>query len=130
MSDHSPYKVLLADEDRGVREGLAGMLRSAGFEVSTAEHGMDAMFLLHQTLPDVVIYETSIPRMSGCDFLGMVRFQYPETLVIAVDSAADSERATDMFADAVYVKDRKRPEALLETVNTLIQRTRTRPAPN
>lgn len=129
MPNLSPYKILLADEDYEAREALAAALRSSGYDVSTAEHAIDAVFSLHRKVPDIVIYELNIPRVPGYDFLGVIRRRYPEVLVIAMSNLGDLARAADdIFADAVYVKGRSSPKALAETVTRLLHNSRLRAA--
>lgn len=122
------HKILLADDDPGVCQTLAMVLTSAGYDVSTAEHGIDAIFLLQTTVPDLIIYELNLPNVPGYDFLAVVRARYPRISVIAMSSSPISDdRVPDgVFADGMYSKGQSHPEHLLEKVGQLLQDADTR----
>jgi DNA-binding response OmpR family regulator len=117
------HKILLADDDPGVCQTLAMVLTSAGYDVSTAEHGIDAIFLLQTTVPDLIIFELNLPNVPGYDFLAVVRARYPRISVIAMSScpALDGRVPEGVFADSMYIKGQSRPEDLLERVSQLLQ---------
>lgn len=125
MSSNTGYRILLADDDPCVCQTLAMVLTSAGYEVSTAEHGIDAIFLLQQRVPDVVIYELNLPRVPGYDFLAVIRSRFPHVGVIALSSSLthDDDVPSGVFADAIYIKGQNQPEKLLETVRQLLSRS-------
>ena len=124
MSSNPASKILLADDDPGVCRTLAMVLKTAGYEVATAEHGIDAIFLLQQQVPDVVIYELNLPRVPGYDFLAVIRSRFPQIVVIALSSSLthDDGVPSGVFADAIYIKGQNQPEKLLETVRQLLSR--------
>jgi DNA-binding response OmpR family regulator len=128
MSEQAAHKILLADDDAGVRNTLAMVLASAGYDVSTAEHGIDAIFLLQVVVPDVVIYELNIPRVPGYDFLAVVRTRFPQVAVIGMSSSTAHEGTVPegVFADDMYIKGQARPETLLEKVQELLKNPRSR----
>jgi CheY-like chemotaxis protein len=45
------------------------LLEGEGYEVATAENGFDALLKLKQSLPDVIISDLNMPKMSGFEFL-------------------------------------------------------------
>ena len=62
--------ILLVDDDAGVRESLAAMLRHEGHEVITARDGEQALGLLRKgPLPDVILLDLMMPVLSGWEFL-------------------------------------------------------------
>jgi DNA-binding response OmpR family regulator len=128
MSHPVRYRILLAEDDSGVRQSLKLVLESAGYDVIAAEHGVDAIFLLQKISPHVVIYELNLPRVQGHDFLAIVRMRFPQVSVVAMSSSSALEgRVPDgVFADAMYIKGHSGPEALLRTVFELIQTAETR----
>ncbi len=128
MSKQAPHKILLADDDPGVCQTLAMVLTSAGYDVTTAEHGIDAIFLLQTNVPDLIIYELNLPNVPGYDFLAVVRARYPKIGVIAMSSspALDEKVPEGVFADAMYIKGQGHPEDLLERVAQLLQTRETR----
>jgi CheY-like chemotaxis protein len=123
MSNISKVRILLVDDEPSIREGMARLLNAAGYDVSTAEHGFDALLQLRRVTPHVVISDLNMPQMSGFEFLSVVRRRFPEIPVIAVSGAYESgDRVPGgVIADAFYAKGQHHPEELLRTVAELIR---------
>lgn len=66
-------QVLVIDDDPGVRDSVAMLLMSAGYDVATAEDGLAALSHLNKTTTDVIVSDLNMPRMSGFDLLSEVR---------------------------------------------------------
>ncbi|MGE5322533.1 MAG: response regulator [Actinomycetota bacterium] len=130
MSNQPVYKILLADDDPGVSKTLAMVLASAGYEVSTAAHAIDAIFHVQASLPDVILYELNLPTAPGYDFLSVIRSRYPQISIIGMGSSPmlDASVPDGVLADAFYVKGQSGPEELLSQVTALIQTSATRAA--
>src|SRR6185312_8117374 len=87
MASTSKPRVLVVDDEPDIREVIAEALQSAGYDVGTAEHGLDALLQMRKTTPDVIISDLNMPRMSGFEFLSVVRRRFPEIAVIAISGA-------------------------------------------
>lgn len=124
MSDTAKHRVLLVDDDPGVRESMAMLLAEAGYEVRTAQHGFDALLQLRNPPnPDVIVSDLAMPQMSGFEFLSVVRRRFPEIPVLAISGAYDSSNSVpgNVIADAFYAKGKSHPEKLSLMVRELIQ---------
>ena len=124
MSSTSKHRILVVDDEPSVRGSFAGLLNDEGYEVSTAEHGFDALLQLRRDpSPDIIISDLNMPQMSGFEFLSVVRRRFPEIPTIAVSGAYESGDCVPggVIADAFYAKGQHRPEELLRTVAELIQ---------
>jgi CheY-like chemotaxis protein len=123
MADHSKHEVLVVEDHNGVRDSLELLLKSAGYAVSTAIHGFDALLQLKKHLPNVVLSDLNMPQMSGFEFLSVVRRRFPQLSVIAMSFASHSGDGVPggVIADAFYVKGHSDPETLLSTVADLIR---------
>ena len=123
MSGPSKHEILVVDDDAGVRDSLVRVLQSAGYGVSIAINGFDALLHLKRTLPSIVISDLNMPQMSGFEFLSVVRRRFPKISVIAMSGAYLSGEAVPggVIADAFYSKGQSTPEALLHMVAELIQ---------
>jgi DNA-binding NarL/FixJ family response regulator len=88
-----PVRVLLADDQRLVRESLStlfGLL--PGIElVATASDGEEAVAMTLEHAPDVVLMDLRMPRMDGITAIRSLREQRPEVRVIALTTFADDE---------------------------------------
>ena len=127
MSNSPKDRILVVDDERTVRVILAMLLRSAGYEVATAEDGFDALLQLKHAVPDVIICDLNMPKMSGFEFLSVVRRRFPKVSVIASSGAYAHEVVpSGVIADAFHAKGESHPETLLKTVAGLIRTSASR----
>jgi DNA-binding NarL/FixJ family response regulator len=92
-SSHEPVRVLLADDQRLVRESLATLLGLLdGIElVATASNGEEALAFCGRHQPDVVLMDIRMPRMDGIEATRRLREDQPDVRVIALTTYADDE---------------------------------------
>jgi CheY-like chemotaxis protein len=76
-------RVLLVDDDPLIRKLISGYLVAAGYVVRTAVDGLDALGKLGAGLPDLIISDLVMPRMSGIELLDVVRIRFPQIPVIS-----------------------------------------------
>ena len=90
---HAPIRVLLADDQRLVRESLATLLGLLGGIdlVATASDGEEALALSGRHDPDVVLMDLRMPRMDGIEATRLLRERQPGVRVIALTTYADDE---------------------------------------
>ena len=114
--------VLVVDDEVSIRNTTSLLLKSAGYDVCTAENGFDALLQLGKVLSDVIISDLNMPQMSGFEFLSVVRRRFPDIPVIAVSGAYDfgNQVPGGVIADAFYSKGRHHPDELLRAVAELI----------
>ena len=77
-------RVLVVDDEVANRELISNFLTSEGYDVVTARDGVDALSQLAVPLPDLIVSDLRMPRMSGVEFLAVVRQKYPDVPVIAI----------------------------------------------
>jgi DNA-binding NtrC family response regulator len=77
-------KVLLVDDDEGIREMYATVLRMDGFFVRTAGDGVTALRLIEHFDPDVVITDLKMPMASGFEVLHELHASRKNVPVIAM----------------------------------------------
>jgi DNA-binding NarL/FixJ family response regulator len=93
MNPAQPVRVVLADDQRLVRESLATLLGLLeGIElVATASDGEEALALAAEHAPDVVLMDLRMPRVDGIEATSRLRERHPDVRVIALTTYADDE---------------------------------------
>jgi len=88
-----PVRVLLADDQRLVRESLGTLLGLLpGIEmVASASDGEEALALAEEHSPDVVLMDLRMPRLDGIEATRQLRQRQPNVRVIALTTYADDE---------------------------------------
>ena len=92
-----PIRVLIADDQRVVREGLAlvlGLLPEVEV-VGSASDGNEAITLAADLLPDVVLMDLRMPRCDGVEATRLLRERVPETKVVVLTTYADDRSVID-----------------------------------
>ena len=92
-ADNRPIRVLIADDQTIVREGLATVLGlSPGIEVvAAAADGEEAVRLAERERPDVVLIDLRMPRCDGLEATRRILARRPATRVVALTTYADDE---------------------------------------
>src|SRR3954451_11138795 len=99
------FRILVVDDDVSIRETATLILESEGFEGLTAEDGVEGLHSLSQCLPDLIISDLNMPRMSGFQFLAVVRQRFPHIATIAMSGGFSSdETSVGILADAFLQK--------------------------
>jgi len=92
-------KVLLVDDHKIMREGLAALL--AGVPdievVGQASDGREALDLVRTTLPDVVVMDIGMPELNGVEAARRVRAEHPRVKVIALSTHTDKRYVHHML---------------------------------
>ncbi len=86
-------RVLIADDQRVVREGLVTIV--GGFDgvevVAEASDGVEAVKLVAEHGPDVVLMDLRMPRLDGVEATKAIRRDHPSTAVVVLTTFADDE---------------------------------------
>ena len=126
MSITSKRRILVVDDEPSILGLMTTLLNGAGYEVSTAHDGFDALLQLRSVTPDIIISDLNMPQMSGFELLSVVRRRFPDIPVVAASGAYEFVDSVPggVIADAFYAKGQHHPEELLRTVADLIRTTR------
>jgi CheY-like chemotaxis protein len=123
VRDDSTNSVLLVDDDPGLREVLSGQLEEAGFKAQQAEDGIDGLMKLRDELPQVIISDLQMPRMSGAEFISVVRQRFPFIPVIVLSASIPKELPAEIRPELCFEKSAQKIPALLQAVRELAQET-------
>jgi len=114
--------VLLVDDDAAIRDLLSKHLEIAGFKALHAEDGIDALVKLRVTLPRVIIADLQMPRMSGYEFIEVVRRRFPSIPVVAISGSIPSEFPGENKPDRWIEKSFQRFPDLMQIVKELARK--------
>jgi len=95
-------RILVVDDEPGIREFLQIMLEREGYEVSSAVNGTDAISRFKKKKYDVVIADIRMPKVSGLEVLSSVKEISPETNVIMITAHASFESAVEAMNAGAY----------------------------
>ena len=87
----SAGKVLVVDDEPEVRLVLSEFLESRGFEVAAAESGAQALAMVEEVKPHVVLLDVTMPQMDGIETLKRLAALKPGLPIIMVTANADVE---------------------------------------
>lgn len=117
-------RLLVADDDRVTRHLLQSVLQSAGFTVTMAEDGVEALeHVRNAALPfDLLLLDVWMPRMTGLDVLARLRANgvRPKVVVMTSDDAPETLLSALRGQAYRFVAKPIEPEALVETVRTAL----------
>jgi DNA-binding NarL/FixJ family response regulator len=98
----TPTRVVLADDDVLLREGLAGLLDRSGFEVVGKSGTPSELIELTRKLrPELVIVDIRMPpthTTEGLDAASSIREELPDTAIVVLTAHVQVERATELLA--------------------------------
>lgn len=99
-------KILVVDDEKGIRRFLETTLQEKGYHVLLAENGHKALQLVKQKHPDLVILDLNLPDMFGGDVLKQLRelFSTPVIVLSVLNSDKDKESILDLGADDYLTK--------------------------
>ncbi len=80
-------KLLIVDDDAALRSSLMEIFRACGNDVRSAEDGFSALTAMRREMPDVLLSDLNMPKMSGFELLSVVSRRFPRVRVIAMSSA-------------------------------------------
>jgi CheY-like chemotaxis protein len=121
-------RVLLVDDEPLARKLMSRYLVAAGYVVRVAEDGLDAIGKLRAGLPDLIISDLKMPRMSGFELLDVVRKRFPQIPIIAISGMSPDELPAAVSADAYFYKNGSGFEQLIDTISGLTRKPPVRTA--
>jgi DNA-binding response OmpR family regulator len=104
MMMHSP-QILAVDDDATIRNVVQALFRAEGYRVATAANGSEALPLLNQIEPALIILDLEMPGLSGCDVARAARAGGCRAPILLMSARRDlRQRAAEIGADAYLAK--------------------------
>ncbi|MBX6314016.1 MAG: sigma-54-dependent Fis family transcriptional regulator [Isosphaeraceae bacterium] len=92
--DKDIFRILIVDDEPNIRNGLAKALADPSYEVATASEGDEALALLRQRPPHLIITDLKMPGPNaGLDLIRRIKEERPETMIIVITAYGTIETA-------------------------------------
>ena len=116
--------VLVVEDEPSIAEIATLYLRRAGYEVQTAKDGQEALELISDQMPDLIVLDLMLPQLDGYELTRWIRDQsnVPIIMLTARRSEADRIAGLEMGADDYVVKPFS-PQELVSRVRAVLRRT-------
>lgn len=120
-----PTRVVIADDDRALGELLSDLLTRDGYQVAVAHDGAEALRLVHELRPGVVVLDVMMPVIDGYRVCRMLKDDTslvppPKVLILTVRES-DRDRAVGNFLADAYLTKPFRVEELSKKVKELLR---------
>ncbi|THB78611.1 MAG: response regulator [Desulfobacteraceae bacterium] len=93
MSENNEWKIVLVDDEEGIRKVTGIALTDLGYHVETAENGEVGIERCRQFAPHIVITDVKMPGIDGLQLLEMLKQDQPDIEVIVMTAFGDIETA-------------------------------------
>lgn len=119
-------RLLVVDDDPGLLLAVSETLRAEGYDVKTARRGAEALVIVAQSLPDLIVSDIRMPGMDGYQLVKNLRSNprtrlVPIVFLTAKDETADRIAGFRTGVDAYLTKPFE-PEELVAIIASILQR--------
>lgn len=84
-------KILVTDDEQGMRDLVVFLLEPYGIKVKTAQNGLEAVDLIKNEDFDLIFLDVHMPKMNGIEALKQIKNIKPEQIVIIFSSSSDPD---------------------------------------
>jgi CheY-like chemotaxis protein len=95
-------RVLVVDDEPQIVDMLRELLMELGYSVATAGHGGEALQLVPECKPDVVLLDLQMPGLSGLQVLDLLRRDHPGLPVVIITGNTDVDVARSTLARGAF----------------------------
>lgn len=95
-------RILIIDDDAGLRKSLALILTDAGYEVVQAEDGEAGLTAAMEQTPDIILCDVRMPRLGGLEFVERYRATEGEALVLVMTAYGSLDLAVEAMKRGAY----------------------------
>ena len=127
MTNNCPHRVLFVDDDPSVLESVQDILKLSGYSTTIAKNGVEALYAMKKSMPDIIVSDIMMPEMNGYAFYEAVRENsewsaIPFIFMRARGEKKDIHRGHQSGA-AYYVTKPIDTEDLLVAIQSRLERT-------
>ncbi|MEQ8330237.1 MAG: sigma-54 dependent transcriptional regulator [Longimicrobiales bacterium] len=95
-------KILIIDDDQGLRKSLTLILSDAGYDVVVADDGMVGLETAAQEKPDLILCDVRMPKLGGIEFLKQYRDGGGDALVLVMTAYGSLDLAVEAMKEGAY----------------------------
>jgi len=95
-------RILVVDDDAGMRETLEAVLKSDGYDVSVASNGEEALSAIRSTGFDLMLLDNKMPDHLGTDLIPMIKQISPDTVVIIMTAFGTIKTAVESVKKGAF----------------------------
>ena len=95
-------KILIVDDEKSTRTGLTMLVSSWNFQAQSAEHGENALALIPEFEPDVIVTDLVMPTMDGMTLLKRIKEDHPYLPVIVLTAQASIPSTVEAMKAGAY----------------------------
>ncbi len=110
-SEEVKRRIVIADDDSEIRQMIAELLETEGWEVQQAENGQEAIELVRERVPMAVLLDLSMPVKDGQETLEELKVYIPELPVVILSGEGDIERAVSAMKSGAFDFITKPPDS-------------------
>lgn len=119
-------RLLVVDDEPNLLRAVAAVLRGEGFDVSTARNAREALLMVAESLPDLIVSDVRMPGMDGYAFARQLR-QSPHSALIPIvflTAKDETEDRVEGFRAGVdvYLTKPFEPDELVAVIRNILQR--------
>jgi two-component system NtrC family sensor kinase len=119
-------RVLMVEDDAVQRERMRGWLEPSQWVVREAANGREAMRIVRGEPPDVILLDLMMPEMDGFEVVAALQGDkgwrdIPVIVITSLDLTAEDRERLNSGVQSVLVKEKFRPEDLVERIRRLVQ---------
>lgn len=122
-------RILIVDDDEKLLIKVSILFSREGYEVRTARDGFEALSVMRDSVPDLLISDLEMPNMSGFELLSVVRRRFPSVTVIVFSGEFTPAMAAVVLCDEHISKGPNSPTKLVASVRRLLSHSPLRAQP-
>ncbi|MGD2045744.1 MAG: response regulator, partial [Gemmatimonadota bacterium] len=95
-------RLLVVDDEKGIRDALVQLFEYEGHEVASAEDGHEGIEKASELHPDVIFLDVKMPGLDGLDVLAKIREDDPSALIVMISGHGTIDTAVEATRKGAY----------------------------
>jgi len=119
---NSGGRILIIDDEAGLRQMMARILQRAGYEVTTAENGSDGIALASEHPFDLLYLDIRMPGLNGLEVLKIIHSKFPNLPIVLFTAQPDVHSAVEALRRGAtdYLLKPLKPETVIDRTQDLL----------